>query len=139
MKMMMIIIIIVAIIITATIIMKVSSVMLEIKDTVFRSTLSASFCSYDSCVSYHKTVYMNIETSHLRFEDLSQIRYHYKEEKGNYATFDKNIFNVMDFTNVEGYLQNEKYFTDIENQIRKEYSFNLTRYANYYTSSKYKQ
>lgn len=70
---------------------------------------------------YFLNCFDNISAEILNEEDLKYIKY--KAHDANAISYNKNIFNIPDFTTLEGYFQSYKYFNIFEKTLKKEFKF----------------
>lgn len=69
---------------------------------------------------YFLNCFDNISAKILNDEDLKQIKYNVN---WSYNIYNKNLFNIPDFTNLEGYFQSYKYFNIFENDLKNQLIF----------------
>lgn len=70
---------------------------------------------------YFLNCFDNISTEILTEEDIKLIKYKAHDE--NAISYNKNIFNIPDFTTLEGYFQSYKYFNIFEKSLKKQLQF----------------
>ena len=94
-----------------------------------------------------KTDYMYLQISECfnlsgKILPLSDIKYTKTYDHGrDYAKFSPEIFNIADGTNIKGYFQSYKYFDNIKELIKKEFTFKPTielNASNYFSEIKEK-
>jgi hypothetical protein len=73
-------------------------------------------------ISYRLNLYdcFDITAELIDDGECTKIDNNYKENSFN---FDASIFNVSDYTNIEGYFQSYKYFNDVKNELSTELKF----------------
>jgi hypothetical protein len=69
---------------------------------------------------YFLNCFDNVSVDILTEEDLKQIKY---TANWSYNFYNKNIFTIPDFTNLEGYFQSYKYFNIFENDLKRQLIF----------------
>jgi hypothetical protein len=79
---------------------------------------------------YFKNAFKNILAEELTKEDEKNILHNVSWIK---SYFNPNIFNIPDFSNLEGYFQSYKYFNDIEKDIKDQFIFNDEILKNIYS------
>lgn len=70
---------------------------------------------------YFLNCFDNIFAEILTEEDIKLIKY--KAHDGNAISYNKNIFNIPDFTTLEGYFQSYKYFNIFKKSLKDQFIF----------------
>lgn len=70
---------------------------------------------------YFLNCFDNISAEILMEDDIKSIKY--KIYDGNAISYNKNVFNIPDFTTLEGYFQSYKYFNIFEKSLKNQLQF----------------
>lgn len=64
--------------------------------------------------------YFNLDAKYYSIEDVRKLRNRFIEK--NHSTFSSKVYDLPDNTEIEGFFQSYKYFNNIEDEIRKEFT-----------------